>query len=127
MGLAASHTEVVSPRRVRGSSVSVNGRQRLPTVFVQVSAVAACRRRQPNRHVSSTSTATSRCDERDDTRISVSLTTIEFEPDGDGTHLVFTEQGAYLDGCDNPEGREEGTRGLSDALGADLERASTKA
>jgi uncharacterized protein YndB with AHSA1/START domain len=33
------------------------------------------------------------------TRISVSLATVEFTPEGDGgTNMVFTEQGAYLDG-----------------------------
>jgi uncharacterized protein YndB with AHSA1/START domain len=53
-------------------------------------------------------------------RISVSLTTIEFKPAGKGTRLVFTEQGAFLDGYDDPAGRERGTRDLLDALGASL-------
>ena len=52
----------------------------------------------------------------DGDRISVSLTTIEFKPEGAGTHLVFTEQGAYLDGWDKPDGREQGTRDLLDNL-----------
>jgi uncharacterized protein YndB with AHSA1/START domain len=52
----------------------------------------------------------------DGTEISVSLTTIELKPDGAGTHLVFTEHGAYLDGWDQPEGREHGTRELFDNL-----------
>lgn len=43
-------------------------------------------------------------------RISVSLTTIEFRPEGGGTRLVFTEQGVFLDGYDDVAGREEGTR-----------------
>jgi uncharacterized protein YndB with AHSA1/START domain len=55
-----------------------------------------------------------------DTRISVSLTTIELAPDGAGTHLKFTEQGAFLDAFDNPAVREEGTKGLIDALEASL-------
>jgi len=46
---------------------------------------------------------------RDDTRISVSLTTIEFKAEGKGTRLVFTEQGAFLDGHDTPAQREHGT------------------
>lgn len=46
----------------------------------------------------------------DDTRISVSLATVEFFPSGRGTRLVFTEQGAFLDGYDDVAGREEGTR-----------------
>ena len=52
----------------------------------------------------------------DGDRISVSLTTIELKPEGDGTRLTFTEQGAYLDGWDHPDGREEGTRQLLDNL-----------
>jgi uncharacterized protein YndB with AHSA1/START domain len=53
----------------------------------------------------------------DDTRISVSVATVEFEPSGDGTRLTFTEQGAFLDGHDTPEQREHGTGTLLDALG----------
>ena len=60
----------------------------------------------------------------DETRISVSLVTVEFKPDGKGTMLVFTEQGAYLDGFDEPDLREEGTRGLLDNLAAVLKRES---
>jgi len=46
----------------------------------------------------------------------VSLTTIEFFADGDGTRLVFTEQGAFFDGLDDPSVRESGTGKLLDAL-----------
>ena len=56
----------------------------------------------------------------DDTRISVSLTTVEFKPDGAGTRLVFTEQGVFLDGTDSAATREQGTLGLLDKLGAAL-------
>jgi uncharacterized protein YndB with AHSA1/START domain len=59
-----------------------------------------------------------------DKRISVSLTTIELKPHGTGTRLVFTEQGVYLDGWDNPAMREEGTKGLLDALGAYVSKAA---
>ena len=45
---------------------------------------------------------------------------IELQPDGDGTRLVFTEQGAFLDGFDDPGLRERGTADLLDALGASL-------
>ena len=55
-------------------------------------------------------------------RISVSLATIEFEPAGDGTRLVLTEQGVFLDGGDNAAAREEGTRQLLDGLEAELRR-----
>lgn len=58
----------------------------------------------------------------DDKRISVSLTTIELEPAGNGTRLTFTEQGAFLEGYDDPSQRERGTRDLLDALGAALAR-----
>ena len=36
-----------------------------------------------------------------DQRISVSLATIELAPEGKGTRLTFTEQGAFLDGYDD--------------------------
>jgi uncharacterized protein YndB with AHSA1/START domain len=42
--------------------------------------------------------------------ISVSLTPLEFEPRGRGTRMRFTEQGAFLDGHQNPAERAEGTR-----------------
>ena len=56
----------------------------------------------------------------DDKRISVSLSTIELKPEGTGTHLVLTEMGAYLDGWDNPDQREQGMKDLLDALGKSL-------
>jgi uncharacterized protein YndB with AHSA1/START domain len=59
---------------------------------------------------------------RDDTRISVSLAAVEFTPEGDGTRLVLTEHGAFLDGQDKPEYREQGTGQLLDALDAELRR-----
>jgi uncharacterized protein YndB with AHSA1/START domain len=55
-------------------------------------------------------------------RISVSVATLEFYPDDDGTRLVLTEQGAYLDGLDTSAQREEGTRGLLDALARFLDQ-----
>jgi uncharacterized protein YndB with AHSA1/START domain len=55
-----------------------------------------------------------------DERISVSLATIQFFPDGAGTHLKLTEQGAFLDTFDNPKVREDGTIGLMDKLEASL-------
>lgn len=57
-----------------------------------------------------------------DARISVSLATVELAPDGTGTKLVFTEQGAFLDGLDDPKQRESGTGTLLDALGEELDR-----
>jgi uncharacterized protein YndB with AHSA1/START domain len=56
----------------------------------------------------------------DETRISVSLTTVEFKPEAAGTRLVFTEQGVFLDGTDGAAMREQGTQGLLDKLGAAL-------
>jgi len=58
----------------------------------------------------------------DQTRISVSLATVEFKPAGTGTRLTYTEQGAFLDGHDTPASREQGTGALLDALGAELRR-----
>jgi uncharacterized protein YndB with AHSA1/START domain len=61
----------------------------------------------------------------EETRISVSLATVEFTPLGeDRTHLVFTEQGAFLDGHETPAVRSGGMGSLLDALGREL-RAGT--
>ena len=57
----------------------------------------------------------------DETRVSVSLTTVELKPDGAGTSLTFTEQGAFFYGPDDAVERERGTRGLLDALGRSLQ------
>jgi uncharacterized protein YndB with AHSA1/START domain len=62
----------------------------------------------------------------DDKRISVSLATIELEPAGKGTRLIFTEQGAFLDGYDIPADREHGTGGLLDNLGKELRREAAR-
>ena len=56
----------------------------------------------------------------DGQRISVSLGTVELKMEENGTRLVYTEQGAYLDGLDTPEQRQSGTGGLLDALGEAL-------
>jgi uncharacterized protein YndB with AHSA1/START domain len=47
---------------------------------------------------------------------SVSLTTVELRAGGGGTHLVFTEHGAFLDGLEEPSEREHGTGVLLDGL-----------
>ncbi len=61
----------------------------------------------------------------DETLISVSLATIELAPDGDGTRMRFSEQGAFFDGHEEPARREHGTGLLLDAVGAFLEREAT--
>ena len=55
-----------------------------------------------------------------DKRTSVSLATIEITSSGNGTRLVYTEQGAFFDGADQPTGREAGTHELLDQLGKEL-------
>jgi uncharacterized protein YndB with AHSA1/START domain len=57
---------------------------------------------------------------RDDTRISVSVATVEFLGEGESTRLVLTEQGVFLDGHDTSGQREEGTRSLLESLGVAL-------
>lgn len=56
----------------------------------------------------------------DDRKISVSLATIQFKPEGTGTRLTVTEQGAFLDGYDDAGSRERGTAQLLDGLAASL-------
>ena len=63
----------------------------------------------------------------DETRISVSVATVQFRPERAGTRLVFTEQGAFLDGHETPGRREQGMGSLLDALGAELQRESAHA
>jgi uncharacterized protein YndB with AHSA1/START domain len=58
----------------------------------------------------------------DDTRISVSVSTVELAPDRTGTRMTYTEQGVFLDGHDTPGQREHGTRELLDALARELGR-----
>lgn len=53
----------------------------------------------------------------DEVLSTVSLTTVRFAPDGDGTRLVLTEQGTFLDDQEQPEWREQGTGDWLDALG----------
>jgi uncharacterized protein YndB with AHSA1/START domain len=57
-----------------------------------------------------------------DQRISVSLATVEITPSSDGTRLVYTEQGAFLDGASEPKGREAGIRELLEKLGEELRK-----
>lgn len=58
----------------------------------------------------------------DEQRISVSLSTTELLPEGSGTKLKYTEQSVFLDGLDNAEQREFGTKMLLDGLGDFLSR-----
>jgi len=54
---------------------------------------------------------------------SVSLTTVELRPDdGGGTHLIFTEHGAFFDDLEDPAEREHGTGLLLDGLETVLPR-----
>jgi uncharacterized protein YndB with AHSA1/START domain len=64
---------------------------------------------------------------RDGVRMSVSVTTVELLADGAGTHLRYTEQGVFLDGEDNPESREHGTKELLDKLGETLAQGAARA
>jgi uncharacterized protein YndB with AHSA1/START domain len=57
----------------------------------------------------------------DETRISVSLATVQLEPVATGTRLTLTEHGAFLDGLDFAAQRKQGTGSLLDALGQALQ------
>ncbi|GII51916.1 activator of HSP90 ATPase [Planotetraspora thailandica] len=50
----------------------------------------------------------------------VSLTTVELWEEGDGTRLLLTEQGAFLDGHEQPAWREQGIAGQLSALDQEL-------
>jgi uncharacterized protein YndB with AHSA1/START domain len=53
--------------------------------------------------------------------LSASLVTVEFHPDGAGTHLKLTEQLAYLDGHDDLDQRIEGTAEGLDRLALEVD------
>lgn len=57
-------------------------------------------------------------------RISASLASVELFASGKGTRLVYTEQGQFFDGADQPKGRELGCAELFDKLGEELKRAA---
>jgi uncharacterized protein YndB with AHSA1/START domain len=57
----------------------------------------------------------------DGRRISVSVATLEFLSEANGTRLILTEQGVFLDGLDTNAIREQGTRELLEALAQYLE------
>jgi uncharacterized protein YndB with AHSA1/START domain len=56
----------------------------------------------------------------DEMRVSVSLTTVEFEPSDQGTRLIYIEQAVFLDGSSVNGGREQEVRGLLSRLGTVL-------
>jgi uncharacterized protein YndB with AHSA1/START domain len=59
--------------------------------------------------------------------VSVSVATVEFRAARAGTQLTYTEHGAFLDGLDSPDLREQGTIGLLDALAKELVRETATA
>jgi uncharacterized protein YndB with AHSA1/START domain len=59
----------------------------------------------------------------DDVLSTVSLTTVVFSPDGEGTRLLLVEQGTFLDAREEPSWREHGTSDWLDALGTEMQRA----
>jgi uncharacterized protein YndB with AHSA1/START domain len=54
----------------------------------------------------------------DETRISVSVATVQFVSQKGATQLILTEQGVFLDGHDTVAQRAEGTESLLDSLAA---------
>jgi uncharacterized protein YndB with AHSA1/START domain len=56
----------------------------------------------------------------DDDRIAVNLVSIQFDAEGSGTRVTITDHGAYLDGLDRADWREEGTRDELDRLTVEL-------
>jgi uncharacterized protein YndB with AHSA1/START domain len=57
---------------------------------------------------------------RDDVRISVSLSTVQFVPTGKGTRLVFTEHVVCMNGYEDP-----GAEGRAHGVGTHLDRLAT--
>jgi uncharacterized protein YndB with AHSA1/START domain len=59
-----------------------------------------------------------------DKRISASLASVELFAAGNGTRLVYTEQGQFFDGADQPKQREVGCAELFDKLAYELKRSN---
>jgi uncharacterized protein YndB with AHSA1/START domain len=69
----------------------------------------------PNRHIIFAYTMSA-----GEKRISSSQATVEFLPEAEATKLIFTEQGAFLEGADGPKMREVGWRLLLGQLADEL-------
>lgn len=61
-----------------------------------------------------------------DHRMSSSLLTFEFLPLAQGTELRCTHQGAFFEGSDGPQMREQGWRSLIARLTEELQRTDSK-
>ncbi|MFB6725811.1 SRPBCC family protein [Kribbella sp. NPDC056345] len=69
----------------------------------------------PNERILTTSTLST-----GDVLSTTSVTSVEFQPDGNGTLLTLTEHGMYLPGQEKPEWREAGTAQQLDTLATEL-------
>ncbi|MNN74196.1 hypothetical protein D3C81_1903670 [compost metagenome] len=58
-----------------------------------------------------------------ETRISVSVVTVEFKPEGSRTQLIYTEQCAFFDGEDSVEDHIGRETDVLDKLGLELNDA----
>ena len=58
----------------------------------------------------------------DGRRFSSSLVTFELLPTESGTDLILTHQGAFFEGADGPQMREQGWNRLMDRLTTELSR-----
>jgi uncharacterized protein YndB with AHSA1/START domain len=61
--------------------------------------------------------------DRDETRISVSMMTVEFKSEGAGTRLTYTEQCVFLDGLDTLEDHKHGFKALLDNLDNEMAKS----
>lgn len=57
-----------------------------------------------------------------ETRISVSVITVEFKSESAGTQLIYTEQCAFLDGLDSLEDHKLGAKDFLDKLDTELKQ-----
>lgn len=72
---------------------------------------------QPNRRIVMATTM-----DLEDKRILAALVTVELLPNGKGTDLILTNQGAFLETGLSPEMLEAGWRGLFEKLASELEQ-----
>ena len=73
---------------------------------------------QPNQRIVTASTM-----DMNGKRVNASMTTVELLPNGTGTDVILTHQGAFFEGGPTPGMIEEGWQSLLGSLGKELQRA----
>ena len=88
-----------------------------PVAGMTINNLARYQEIQPNQRIVMATTM-----DLEDKRILAALVTVELLPNGSGTDLILTNQGAFLEAGLSPEMLETGWRGLFEKLASELGR-----